>query len=100
MALARYQAVAQDNAGNVLASPTVEVRSESTAALAVLFSDRAGSTTLGNPFTGDVDGYFGFHVAGGAYKITVTSGSVSRTFRYVGIGTYSENDIGATDAVY
>jgi hypothetical protein len=90
--LARYQAFALDDAGNVLASPTVEVRDEGTAALAALFSDRAGTTGIGNPFTGGSDGLIAFHVAGGAYKITVTSGSVTRIFRYVGIATFGEHD--------
>lgn len=90
--LARYQAFALDDAGNVLMSPTVEVRDESTAALVALFSDRAGTTGIGNPFTGGSDGLIAFHCAGGAYKITVTKASVTRTFRYVGIATFGEHD--------
>lgn len=57
-----------------------------------MFSDRAGTAGLGNPFTGGSDGLVAFHVAGGSYKITVTSGGTVRTFRYVGIATGSEND--------
>ena len=96
MALARYQSMAQDDAGNVLASPTIEVRRETDNALAALFSDRAGATPLANPFTAASDGLIGFHVAGGAYKITVTKGSDVRIFRYVGIGTNSEYDYATT----
>jgi len=95
MALARFQSMAQDNLGNVIVSPTVEVRRESDNALAALFSNRAGTTSLSNPFTGDADGLVAFHVAGGAYKVTVTKGGNSREFRYVGIGTNSEYDVGA-----
>jgi hypothetical protein len=90
--LARYQGFALDDAGNVLASPTVEVRDEATTALAVLFSDRAGASGIGNPFTGASDGLIAFHVIGGSYKITVTKGGVTRTLRYVAIGTAAEMD--------
>jgi hypothetical protein len=92
MALARYEAFALDDAGNVLASPSVEVRDEVSTLLAALFSDRAGASGIGNPFTGGSDGLIAFHVAGGAYKITVTQGGVTRTFRYVAIGTAAELD--------
>lgn len=90
--LARYQSFALDDAGNVLASPTVEVRNEATSALAPLFSDRAGASGMTNTFTGGSDGLIAFHVAGGAYKITVTKGAVTRIFRYVAIGTAAEAD--------
>jgi hypothetical protein len=90
--LARYQAFALDNAGNVLASPTVEVRDEGTASLVPLFSDRAGASGISNPFTGGSDGLVAFHVAGGVYKVTVTLGATVRTFRYVAIGTAAEHD--------
>lgn len=86
----RFQGFAQDDGGNSLASPNVEVRLESTGALATLYSDRAGATPIANPFTGDSDGFFAFHVAGGAYKITVTKDATTRTFRYVGISQASE----------
>lgn len=90
--LAHYQAFALDDAGNVLASPSVEVRDEATSSLASLFSDRAGASGIANPFTGGSDGFFDFYVVGGAYKIVVTQGAVTRTLRYVGIGTKSEHD--------
>jgi len=94
--LARWQAMAQDDAGNVLQSPTVEVRLESTNALAFLFSDRAGTVALGNPFTAALDGLIAFHVTGGAYKIIITKGGVQRTLRYVAIGTAQEYDANTT----
>lgn len=90
--LARYQATALDDAGNFLASPSVEVRLESTGSLVSLFSDRAGTVALGNPFTGAADGLAAFHVAGGAYKITFTKGAVTRILRYVAIATMAEID--------
>ena len=90
--LARYQAFALDAAGNVLPSPTVTVVAESSGANAALFSDRAGTVSMSNPFTGQSDGLIAFHTGGGAYKITVVSGSSTREFRYVGIGTSSETD--------
>ena len=92
MALARYQAFAQDANGNVIVAPNVDVRRESDSGLATLYSDRNGSVPLGNPFVGDGDGLIAFHVTGGAYKITVTKDSFSRVFRYVGVGTGSEAD--------
>lgn len=92
MPLARYEGEAVDVAGNVIPSPTVSVRLESTNALVPLFSDRDGLVSIGNPFTGNSDGTFAFHVAGGAFKIDVTAGLVTRTRRYVAIGTAAETD--------
>jgi len=97
--LARFQATATDDAGNILTLPDVEVRLESTGLPANIFSDRAGTVALGNSFTGEADGSFAFHVAGGAYKITVTKGAVQRIWRYVAIGTMGELDNIYTDGV-
>jgi hypothetical protein len=96
VALARYQAFALDDAGNVLASPTVDVWDEISTLRATLFSDRAGASGISNPFTGGSDGLVAFHVVGGTYKITVTKGAVVRTLRYVGISTGSETDFDNT----
>lgn len=93
VALAKYQSFAQDANGNVISSPTVEVRRESDSALVSVFANRDGTGSLGNPFTGDGDGLIAFHVAGGSYKITVTKAGFSRVFRYVAIGTLGEYDI-------
>jgi hypothetical protein len=98
MALARYQSFVVDASGNVQASPTIEVRSELTGALAALYSDRAGATPITNPFTGNADGSFSFHVLGGAYRIIATKGNFRRTVRYKGIGTAAEFDITAAAA--
>lgn len=93
MALARYEGWTVDEFGDELASPTIQVNLESSGALAVLYSDRDGTTTLGNPFTGEVDGSFAFHVYGGAYRITITKGAFSKTLRYVARGTAAEYDV-------
>lgn len=92
--IARFQATAIDDEGNVVPLASIEVRQEIVGSpLASLFSDRSGASPIGNPFTADADGYFAFHVAGGAYKITASLGGFSRTWRYVGIGTASELDV-------
>lgn len=81
MALQVWNGFAQDTAGNVLASPTVEVRDESDNSLASLFEDRAGATPLGNPYTAPADGQIAFYVQPGRYKITATKGAETITFR-------------------
>lgn len=92
MALARFQRNVVDNAGNIQASPTVTVRDATTNSLVSIYSDRAGITALGNPFTGDANGLAAFYVAGGAYRITAVKGAFSVTWDYVGIGTAQEYD--------
>lgn len=92
MTLARFQRNVVDNAGNVQASPTVTVRDAATNNLVSIYSDRAGTTSLGNPFTGDANGLAAFYVAGGAYRITATKGAFTVTWDYVGIGTAQEYD--------
>lgn len=93
MALARFQRTIVDDAGNVVASPTIEVRDQATNALISLYSDRDGLTAISNPFTGTSAGLAAFHAAGGAYKITATSGAFSISWEWVGIGTAQEIDI-------
>ena len=93
MSLARWQATIVDDQGNVLPSASVTVRREVAGSpLATIYSDRDGTTSPGNPFTADTDGFAAFHVPGGAYRIDATSGAFSRTWRYVGIGLSSEQD--------
>ena len=93
--LARFQRTIVDDTGAIIASPTIEVRDQVSNALVSLFSDRAGASAITNPFTGTAEGLAAFHVAGGAYKITATSGSFSETWTWVGIGTASEYDFTA-----
>jgi len=92
MAVARYQNTVLDATGAVVADASVAIVSETTGALAVIYSDRAGAIPISNPMTADADGFFGFYATGDAYKITATKGETSREFRYVGIGTSSEED--------
>lgn len=94
MSFARYDLTATDDQGNVISGASVEVRSEIPGApLATLYSDRAGTTPIVNPTTTDVHGDAGFHVIGGFYKITVTSGILTKTRRYVAIGLAQGSDI-------
>ncbi len=93
MALARFQRTIVDTSGNVVASPTITVRDQITNALISLYSDRDGSVAISNPFTGTSGGLAAFHAAGGAYKITATSGAFSITWDWVGIGTAQEYDL-------
>jgi hypothetical protein len=91
--LARWQATIVDEAGDVQAAASVEVRLETGGApLVSIFSDREGLTPLGNPMTADSEGFAAFHVPGGAYRITATKGAFSRVWRYVGIGLSQEQD--------
>lgn len=94
MALSRWQAYITDEDGNILAGATVTVAVETSGlSLAPLYSDRDGLVPLGNPITADADGFVYFHVAGGLYKVIVTNGEDTRTWRYIGIGTAGENDV-------
>lgn len=91
--LARHQFFAVDNEGNILAGATITVRQEAVGApLAVLYTDRAGTSLAGNPVASDAAGYAYFHVVGGVYRIDVTKGDYTATYRYVGIGLASESD--------
>ena len=93
MALARHEFVIQDAAGNLETSVLVEVRNEATGLLAVLYSDRDGLEVMANPFNADaVTGIAAFHVVGGAYRISATTPSGTRTMRYVKIGRSAETD--------
>lgn len=93
MALARCHLVVQDEEGNVVDGASVEVRSEVAGSpLVPIYSDRDGANSLENPFTAADGADAGFHVAGGAYKVTATLGAFTRTWRYVAVGTAQEQD--------
>lgn len=93
MAFARYNLTITDDSGNVVDGASVEVRHETVGApLATLYADRDGTTPLGNPYTASDGGDAGFFVGGGAYRVTITSASVSRDWRYVAVGTGQETD--------
>lgn len=99
MSLAAHQFSVTDQDGNVVPGAHIEVRLETPGQpLAALYSDRAGTAGLGNPFDADASGFVRFFVVGGAYQIwAYTGASGSPTFeaplqRYVGIGLNSESD--------
>lgn len=100
MTMARYDQTVLDTSGNVISGATVEVRSEIPGQpLAPLYSDRDGTTPLANPTTTNADGEFGFYCAGGFFKIDVTSGLLTKTRRYVGIGLAQGTDTGPIGGV-
>jgi hypothetical protein len=98
MSLAKYNRVVQDASGNGVSGAHIEVRAEiAWQPLAALYSDRAGTIAIGNPFDAAADGSFGFHVVGGAYQIRVYTGpsgtpTFEKILRYEGIGKNSESD--------
>jgi hypothetical protein len=94
MTVARYDLTATDEQGNVISGANVEVRAEQPGApLATLYSDRDGTTPIANPTATDAHGDAGFFVLGGFYKIVVTSGILTKTRRYVGIGLAQGSDV-------
>lgn len=95
MALAIYQKPLTDEAGNVQANTSVEIRTDPGNVLATIYSDRDGAVPIANPTTSDSNGILTFYVAGGAYKITPSGGT---PYRYVAIGTMAEYDITQLDS--
>ena len=91
MVYAAYNFTISDASGNIVTGASIEVRRESDNVLVPLYSDRAGSSPLVNPFT-NVTGTGRFHAAGSAYKVTATLGAFTRSFRYVPIGLSGEVD--------
>jgi hypothetical protein len=92
MALARVNLVLQEDDGDLVDGASVEVRNEATLALAPVFSDRAGASSLGNPYTAADGSDAGFYVAPGAYKITATAGAFSKIIRYQPASIIAEQD--------
>lgn len=90
MTLARFETWALDQAGNIMPGASVEVRRESDNGLESLYTDRNGTVSAGNPVYADGNGFVGFHVTDGVYKITATSGGNQTIRRYVGISLFSE----------
>ena len=99
MALARYEGVAVNLAGDVIPNATVDVRRDQPGRPVVpLFSDREGTVAIGNPITTDSEGKFAFHVSGGVYYIRVYTGPSQQPLqeyvrRYQAIGTAAERDV-------
>jgi hypothetical protein len=91
MALAHVQFDVTDESTGAL-MPNVSARVElEGGGLVSIYSDRAASTPYSNP-QDFADGKVSFFVAGGAYKITLTSGLVSRVLRYKSNGLLQEKD--------
>ena len=91
MVMARWTATVQDAEGNAVPGCEIEVRNANTGLLTQVYSDRDGTVPLGNPFV-SADATFGFHVVGGAYRITARKGAFTALWNYVGIGTMGEFD--------
>ncbi len=94
MAYARYERPIQNASGDLVSGVWCEVRREDVAGnpLATLFSDRLGEDLLPNPFF-TAGAVIAFHAAGGAYRVRVYKAGHDETFRYVGVGLGSENDL-------
>lgn len=94
MVLAIFQANVANDKGDVQGAASIEVRRESDNTLATIYSNRAGTTPLANPFDAEADGYFSFFAAGatGPYKVTATKGAFSKEWRYVAVGLLGELD--------
>lgn len=96
--MARYGRFVLNSEGQPWAGVNIEVRLEIPGQpLVQLYGNRDGTGALGNPIKTDANGYFYFHVAGGAYQVRAYVGSsASPTYehieRYVGIGLNSEAD--------
>ena len=105
MTMARYNRVVQDESGNGVAGAHIEVRHEIPGQpLAALYSDRAGTVGIGNPFDADSAGRFGFHAIAGAYQIRAYTGpSGAPTFEvilsYEPVGLAQETDAAAEGLV-
>lgn len=93
MPLARWQSTITDEAGNVVPSASVEVRSEANGNLVALFTDRNGDVPKSNPFPADADGFAFFHAAGGAFRVTASQGAFLREWRFVAVGLGAESDL-------
>lgn len=99
MSFAVWQRTIVDEEGNVVPGATITVRQEVAGSpLAVLKADREGVDNKANPFTADGDGFAQFFAAGGAYRITATSGAFTMTWRYEAVGTSAETDAGLVSA--
>lgn len=67
----RYRGVAQDTAGNILASTTVTVYKFGTTTLASIYSNDSTSA-LANPFTNNDDGTYEFYAPNGRYDVALS----------------------------
>ncbi|MCK4957756.1 MAG: hypothetical protein KAT00_00110 [Planctomycetes bacterium] len=87
MALPAFQSTIQNSAGDIIPSAVITVLVEATGTPAVLFSDRAGTISLGTlgVFNATVDGFAQFYAAPGEYRVTASDSGTgfTQTWRYV-----------------
>lgn len=94
--LARWQSTVVDANGNILPGASVTVKIASSGATATIYSDRAGTSALANPFTADSNGYATFCAVGNEYQIIATSGGNTVTYNYVPLGLAGARDVGTS----
>lgn len=91
--LAVKNLVVQNDKGDLITGATIKVeRDVQGTPLAAIYSDRAGTQLMDNPFI-SASGKVRFFAAGGAYKITITKGAYEDVKRYEPIGRGAETDI-------
>ncbi len=73
-AIMKYQDVAQDRTGRVIAGATVSVYLQGTTTAATLYSTEAGASK-GNPVTADNNGLFWFYIEEGRYDLDIAKRS-------------------------
>jgi hypothetical protein len=83
MALPIFQRTVVTATGDIIAGAEVTVVNEVTGQNAVLFSNRAGTTSKSNPFFTGSDGFAQFYVAPGKYRVTATGTGGTVTWRWV-----------------
>jgi len=88
-----WQATVTDDTGDVLPGAQIDVVIERTGTDATLFGNRAGTTSLSNPFFADSEGFARFYTEPGSYRITATAsgGGTTRTWRYVSLFDFDAN---------
>ena len=82
MALSNWQRTIVNEYGEVIPAAEVTVTNEATSEVANIFSDRAGTIPLANPFTCGADGFAEFYVGAGEYKVDAVGITGSQTWRY------------------
>ncbi len=84
----------QDDDGNIVDGATITVTGEITGAPAVVYSDKAGTISLGSSYVAADGGNPGFYAVGGLYKVVMTKAGFSRTLRDLAVGTAQAADVG------
>lgn len=95
-----WQSTITDAAGNVVPGAGVEVRNANTNSLVPLFSNRAGSAGLTNPFQADSNGFARFYAAAGVYRIRAFQGGLERVWADVLVGVPLEAIVEATGPLF